>query len=102
MQIDTGADISLLPAIVVSSGSLGLVVGPEMEIVGVDDRPISIPTVETQMILDSYSFSGVYGLIDTEIGILGRDVLNQLILLLDGPEETLSLIESIERDRLIA
>jgi hypothetical protein len=39
------------------------------------------------MIFLARAFRGRYLLIDGDHGILGRDVLNHLVLLLNGPEE---------------
>lgn len=53
------------------------------------DGSISSATaVELDMIFLKRAFRGRYLLIDQEVGIMGRDVLNHVPLFLDGPDLT--------------
>jgi hypothetical protein len=44
-----------------------------------------VPAVNLDMLFLKRLFKGQYLVIDEERGILGRDVLNHIALLLDGP-----------------
>ena len=41
--------------------------------------------VVLDLLLEGRAFRGRYLLIDGTVGVLGRDVLNHLVILLDGP-----------------
>ena len=82
MLIDSGADATLLPRSAVTS--LGLEGTGTYQLVGFDGT-IS----ESEAVLASLaSCGGIFGAIlltDAEVGVIGRDILNHLRLLLDGP-----------------
>ncbi len=48
----------------------------------------SAAAVELDMVFLKRAFRGRYLLIDQEVGIMGRDVLNHVPLFLDGPDLT--------------
>ena len=73
-----------------------------MELVGFDGSTEKYKAVEAQIIFGSKRHTGKYCLIDDTIGIIGRDILNQVTLLFDGPEQTWSLIEPLKKDKTIA
>ncbi len=50
--------------------------------------------MELQIVFQGKRFTGEFCLIDDEIGVLGRDVLNQVSILLDGPNLVWDVIES--------
>lgn len=102
LQIDTGADITLLPSSIVELPELGLTIEGEIEIAAFDLRTSRYRTVQAQVILGNKRISGKYCLIDDEIGILGRDVLNHVALLLDGPAKSWSMIDSIDSDKAVS
>ena len=84
MLIDSGADVTLIPkpAIV----SLGLVGSGQMyQLLAFDGVSSESESVQADLLFLKRRFRGQYLSIDGEIGILGRDVLNHLRLLLDGP-----------------
>jgi predicted aspartyl protease len=85
MLIDTGADITLLPASHVER--LGMKPVPDVvyEIQGFDGEPILARMVELELIFLGRKFSGQFLLIDQPTGILGRNILNVLSIHLDGP-----------------
>ena len=56
------------------------------ELMGFDGTRSFAVVVELEMVFLNRIFRGRFLLIDQEIGILGRDVLNQLSLLFDGPQ----------------
>jgi hypothetical protein len=85
MLIDSGADVTLIPQ--GCAESLGLV--GEIEVGyclrGLGGSPIAAKVVEAELVFLGRNFRGRFLLVDDECGILGRNVLNNLSLLLDGP-----------------
>lgn len=87
MLIDSGADVTLIPRSAIAS--LGLVgTGQTYELMGFDGLSSEYESAQADLVFLKRRFRGRYLLIDAEIGILGRDVLNHLPLLLDGPALT--------------
>lgn len=85
MLMDTGADVTLLPA--GSLEKLGLEPAHDMvyEIQGFDGEPKLAHAIELVMVFLGRKFSGQFLLIDQPVGILGRNVLNVLSITFDGP-----------------
>jgi hypothetical protein len=90
MLLDSGADVTLLPSSVVDR--LGVEVIPERryELVGFDGLVSLAPAVQLELIFMGKTFRGQFLLIDQEWGIIGRNTLNAVTLLLDGPHLTWS------------
>ena len=86
MQIDTGADTSLIPAHVVSE--LGLPPSPSgaIDLVGFDERPATYPVVLAKVRFEGVGLSAPFAVIPARVGILGRNLLNRVPVLLDGPQ----------------
>jgi hypothetical protein len=85
MLLDSGADVTLLPQSAVQR--LGVVgeQGIRIELVGFDGSRSTVPAVRLDLVLLGKTFKGRYLTFDQECGILGRDILNHLVILLDGP-----------------
>jgi hypothetical protein len=85
LLLDTGADITLLPRGAVTH--LGINSDPSLqyELVGFDGNRTTTQAVDLDMIFLQKAFRGRYLLIDEDRGILGRDVLAGVALLLNGP-----------------
>jgi Aspartyl protease len=81
--IDSGADVTLLPEPIVSS--LGLHRSGAYELAGFDGSRSIASAVRADLLFLKKTFRGQFLLIDQEIGILGRDILNSVAILLDGP-----------------
>jgi predicted aspartyl protease len=85
MLIDTGADATALPRTQV--GELGIEADTDTfyEVVGFDgqSRTLSMAVLELEFL--NRKFNGQFLLVDQPFGILGRNILNNLHLLLDGP-----------------
>jgi hypothetical protein len=90
MLIDSGADASLLPKSAIES--LGIVgTGERYQLIAFDGTTSESEAVRADLVFMGRRFRGRYRLIESEIGVLGRDILNHLRLLLDGPKKTWDL-----------
>jgi hypothetical protein len=87
LLIDTGADITLLPAGSVQRLGVAPIAGLEYELLGFNGTKIVARAVELDVIFLDRAFRGRYRLIESDEGILGRDVLSALVLRLDGPRQ---------------
>jgi hypothetical protein len=85
MLIDTGADATLLPSNAV--GQLGI--KPEedtdFEVQVFDGEIKRLKLARLELYFLDKKFVGEYLLIDRSMGILGRNILNSVRILLDGP-----------------
>ena len=85
--VDTGADITLLPRDAVER----LGVPPRADqwygLIGFDGSKSTAPVVILDVLLLRRAFRGRYLLFEGERGILGRDIINHVIVLLDGPRQ---------------
>src|SRR5262245_41202494 len=84
MLIDTGADATLLPSNAVDE--LGISVeDSDFEVQVFDGEIKRLKLAKLELYLLGRKFAGEYLLIDRHIGILGRNILNNVKILLDGP-----------------
>jgi hypothetical protein len=84
MLIDSGADATLLPKS--AATSLGLEeTGERYQLVGFDGTISQSEVVYARLAFLRRNFRGRYLLTDAEVGVIGRDILNHVRLLLDGP-----------------
>jgi len=87
LQIDTGADMTLLPKAAVQQLGIKPLDGIDYELQAFDGSKSIAEVVELDLIFLKKAYRGRYLLIDTEHGILGRDVLANIALLLVGPHQ---------------
>ena len=83
MLLDTGADVSLLPRSHVAP--LMLPDAKQYELEAFNGAKSTAPAVTAELQFLNKSFRGQFLLIDGWYGVLGRNVLNSLSLLFDGP-----------------
>ena len=88
MLIDSGADVTLIPQH--CAEELGIIISaPEnYELMGFDGNKMLAPIVRLDLILLGKTFKGNFILIEHDWGILGRNIINNLSILLDGPRLT--------------
>ena len=90
MLIDTGADVSLLPRDAVARLGLGTLPDRQYELVGFDGSLSTAAIVHAVVVFCGRKFRGQYLVAEHEYGILGRNLLNALAIVLDGPSLTWS------------
>lgn len=85
MQLDTGADVTLVPQTAVNK--LGLTIFSDMQykLVGFDGNASFAFATQLKLLFGRGTFRGKYLLIDQNMGVIGRDILNLVPLLFDGP-----------------
>ncbi|MFP4057363.1 MAG: retropepsin-like aspartic protease [Candidatus Brocadiia bacterium] len=87
LLIDTGADITLLPPMAVERLGVRPLPQHRYEVMGFDGTTTLAPVVVLDMVFLDMTFRGRYLVAQHAQGILGRDVLNHVALLLDGPRQ---------------
>jgi predicted aspartyl protease len=85
MLIDTGADVSLLPREYVEQLGMEPVDDIVYEIQGFDGELKLANMVQLELVFLKMKFTGQFLLIDQPMGILGRNILNAVSILFDGP-----------------
>ena len=85
MLMDTGADVSLLPREVIVQLDIEPVAGKVYELQGFDGEIILAEAAQLGLIFLGRKFTGQFPLINQSPGIMGRNILNAISLLLDGP-----------------
>jgi Aspartyl protease len=87
LLLDTGADVTLLPRSAIEQLGVLIIADQQYELAGFDGSKSFAPVVYLEMIFLKRTFRGRFLLIDEVQGILGRDILNHLALVLDGPRQ---------------
>ena len=85
MLLDSGADVTLIPQTVVSQLGVAVIPKTHYELIGFDGNTSFAQVVRLELIFCHRTFRGQFLLIDQMWGILGRNVLNAVLQLLDGP-----------------
>jgi hypothetical protein len=88
MLLDSGADVTLIPAALVNPLDLRAGADELYELVGFDGSTSYASVVQLDMLFLNRAFRGRFLLMDGERGVIGRDVLNLIALVLDGPNLT--------------
>lgn len=87
MLIDTGADATLLPAEAVKKIGVNIETDAGFEVETFDGETKRLRLAKLEILFLNKKFAGEYLLMDRSIGILGRNVLNNLRLVIDGLRE---------------
>jgi hypothetical protein len=88
MLLDTGADVTLVPQAAADLLQVAAIPSIQYELVGFDGDTRFAPAVRLELIFCGRTFRGQFLLTEETWGILGRNVLNAIPLLLDGPALT--------------
>ena len=85
MLLDTGADVTLIPQSSVNQLGLNTDPNENYELMGFDGNTSVAQVVRVDLILLRRVFRGRFLITVQGCGILGRDILNHLTLVFDGP-----------------
>lgn len=85
MLIDSGADVTLLPQSSVEFLGIVAEANTTYELTGFDGSQSLALAVRADLLFQRKTFKGEFLLINQEVGYIGRDILNHLALILDGP-----------------
>lgn len=85
MMLDSGAAITILPAGILSQ--IGVEPTGEVDLRHFSGSVFTAKTVQVRLKLGKARFRGEYAIAYADVGLLGRDVLNSLVLELHGPSE---------------
>src|SRR5688572_1183913 len=85
MLIDTGADATLLPSTAVEQLGIAIEEDSDFEVQVFDGEIKRLKLAKLELYVLGKKFAGEYLLVERSIGILGRNILNQVRILLDGP-----------------
>ena len=83
--LDTGSDITLLPRKALDNLKFNPSTIEKYSLIGFDGTIVESEIYELQIDFLGRRFTGKYCAVDDSVGILGRDVLNQVAILFDGP-----------------
>lgn len=86
MLLDTGADITVLPRSAVNELKLPLL-DRKYLLEGITGIPDVADAVHARIFVAGLVFRGAFIVMDQPIGIIGRNVLNQIAVLFDGPSQ---------------
>jgi len=85
MLIDTGTNVTLLPLSVARELGVSGISGKAYELIGFEGSVSSALAVHAEMVFLDCRFRGQFLLIDQLAGIIGRNILNSVSMLFDGP-----------------
>ena len=85
MLLDSGADVTLVPQTAVDLLGVAVVPDRQYELAGFDGSVSLASVVRLELLFCGRTFRGQFLVIDRAWGILGRNVLNAVPIVLDGP-----------------
>lgn len=93
MLLDSGADVTLLPRTVVDL--LGIKpLDEQYRLLSFDDRVSDADAVRARLIFLKTRFRGTFLVVEGDVGVLGRNVLNSVRILLDGPAQSWEALQA--------
>ena len=84
--MDTGADVTILPREAIEQMGIKPVENKAYEVEGFDGKTSLVEVVEVELLFPGKKFKGQFLLMDQPIGIMGRNIMNAVSLILDGPK----------------
>ena len=88
MLLDTGADVTIVPRSAVERLGLSLAGAATYELLSFDGKSSGVPALHLELVLAGRSFRGQFLVLENDVGIAGRNVLNLLEVRYDGPRLT--------------
>ena len=86
MLMDSGADVTLIPMSSIVILGVGSDTDEEYELTAFDGSRSLARAVRIDLLFLRRTFKGQFLIIDQECGVLGRDILNHVPILLNGPK----------------
>lgn len=86
LLIDSGADVTLIPQSAVNQLGIAIDATDTYELQSFDRQISTAQAVSLELLLLNRMFRGKFLIVEQETGILGRDILNYIAIVLDGPE----------------
>lgn len=96
MLIDSGSDLTLIPERSINELNLDLDQNESYELTGFDGHSSVAKSVQLDLVFLGRIFRGRFVVVNSESGILGRNVLNRFALLLDGPRLSWALTDPVK------
>jgi hypothetical protein len=84
MLLDSGADVSALPKAAVDRLALAFT-DRAYEVMAYDNTVSTCHTVRAEVVFMRGRFKGQFVVLEQDVGVLGRNILNHLVVTLDGP-----------------
>ena len=91
MLLDTGSDVTLISTSVANQFGLNTIPDKRYELIGFDGSLSFASVTWVEMIFLERTFRGLFLIVEREYGVIGRNILNLVPLLLDGPNLTWSI-----------
>jgi predicted aspartyl protease len=85
LLIDSGADVTLVPQSAVDALGIALDIAETYQLQSFDRRVSTAHAVNLELHFLRRTFRGKFLVIEKEYGLLGRDVLNYVSIVFDGP-----------------
>ncbi len=96
MLIDCGSDITLVPQTSINKLGSKIDLNDSYELEGFDGHRSVAKSVRLNLVFLGRTFRGRFVVVNSQSGILGRNVLNHFALLLDGPGLSWELSDSVK------
>ncbi|HVS73244.1 MAG TPA: aspartyl protease family protein [Phycisphaerae bacterium] len=91
LLVDTGADATILPRAAVERLGFALIEAGFWELEAYDGARTRVPLVRLDLVFNRKRYRGRYPVVEQPEGVLGRDIINEVALLLDGPRQQWSV-----------
>jgi hypothetical protein len=88
MQIDSGADDTLVPQTCADQLGLRARLDEDFLLVGFNGSTSPAKVIDAEVLFLGRIFRGEFAITEDKVGVLGRNVLNHLCIVLDGPRLT--------------
>ena len=85
MLLDSGSDVTLLPLAVMVPLGLAAIPNKHYELLAFDGSRSYSQVIRLELLFCRRTFRGQFLVVEQDCGILGRNVLNAVTVLLDGP-----------------
>lgn len=85
LLIDSGSDVTIIPQASANQIRVNPIEDAGYEVEGFKGSPMIMPVVLLEMLFLNRIFKGQFLLTDQDYSILGRNVLNNVAILLNGP-----------------